>query len=63
MYLDIGIVDNRPNDLANRAFVNVTSRLVAVTERGFHNGNKITCRGPFTVMKSLPLNYSRAIGR
>ena len=66
VHLDIGIVDNS-GGRARTIFVNVTSRLVAVIERGFHNGDTIKCFGSnstqFSVMKSLTLNYSRAIGR
>lgn len=65
VYLDVGIVDDS-GERINHVFINVTSRLVAVLEQGFHNGDIIKCIGnnrTSTEMKALSLNYSRAIGK
>ena len=66
VYLDIGIVDNS-GGRGRSVFMNVTSRLVAATDQGFHNGDKIICFGTSNDLikksENFTLSYSRTIGK
>jgi hypothetical protein len=64
VYLDIGVVDDS-GGRGSSVFMNVTSRLVATTDQGFQNGDKIRCFGTsndHNLSKNLTLSYNRTIG-
>lgn len=70
VYLDSGVVDDSRGK-SKSIFANVTSRLVAATDQGFHNGDKIRCFGTplptsnvtAAISDNLTLSYSRTIGK